>query len=79
MTQQNAHLLEGMDKAVEIRLIGLCGRTLHVGGADVAAHITSDSGAFVGWVTQRGTWEGLGVHAEGDRSTLEIIRQLRVF
>ena len=77
--QQNADLLGRMDKAAEIRLTGAGARTLCVGGAEVAAHITSDSQAFVRWVTQRGTWDDLGVRAEGDRSTLEIIRQLRVF
>jgi hypothetical protein len=79
LPQQNADLLEGMDRAVEIRLNGVSPRTLHVGGANVAAHITSDSKAFVQWVTQRATWEGPSVHAEGNPSTLEIIRQLRVF
>jgi uncharacterized protein (TIGR03083 family) len=79
LPQQNADLLEGMDKAVEIRLNGISQRILHIGGANVAAHITSDAKTFVQWVTQRGTWEGPGVHAEGDPSTLEIIRQLRVF
>jgi uncharacterized protein (TIGR03083 family) len=79
LPQQNADLLEGMDKAVEIRLSGVGGRTLRIGGGDVAARIISDAGAFVQLVTQRATWESLGVHAEGDRSTLEIVRQLRVF
>jgi uncharacterized protein (TIGR03083 family) len=79
LPQQNAELLERVDKAVEIRLTGVGARTLRVGGADLAAHITSDSQAFVRWVTQRGTWDGLGVYAEGDRSALEIIRRLRVF
>jgi uncharacterized protein (TIGR03083 family) len=79
LPQQNADLLKGMNTAVEIRLNGLGGRTLRIGGADVGARMTSDAGAFVRWVTQRATWESLGVHAEGDRSTLEIVRQLRVF
>jgi uncharacterized protein (TIGR03083 family) len=83
LPQQNADLLDGlldgMDKAVEIHLNGVSGRTLRVGGANVAAHITCDSNAFVQWATQRASWEGLGVQAEGDRSSLEIIRQLRVF
>jgi uncharacterized protein (TIGR03083 family) len=60
LPQQNAELLERMDKAVEIRLTGVGARTLRVGGADLAAHITSDSQAFVRWVTQRGTWDGFG-------------------
>jgi uncharacterized protein (TIGR03083 family) len=79
LPQQNAPLLEKMDKGVEVRLEGLCGRTLRIGGADVGAHITSDAQAFVRWVTQRASWEELGVHAEGDSSVLEVARKLRVF
>jgi uncharacterized protein (TIGR03083 family) len=79
LPQQNAKLVEALDRGVEIRLNGLCGQTLHVGGTDVAAQITSDSKAFVRWVTQRGTWEDLGVRTEGDPFALENIRRLRVF
>lgn len=82
LPQQNADLVAGMGKAVEIHLDGgqgVGGRTLRIGGADVAARVTSDPEAFIQWVTQRATWEALGVHAEGDRSTLEIVRQFRVF
>lgn len=79
LPQQNADLVAGMGKAVEIHLDGVSGRTLRIGDADVAARVTSDPEAFIQWVTQRATWEALGVHAEGDRSTLEIVRQFRVF
>ena len=80
LPQQNASLLDALGKSVEVRLDGLCARTLTIGGgADVAAQITTDSLAFVRWVTQRGTWEDLGVRAEGDPSTLEMIRKFRVF
>jgi uncharacterized protein (TIGR03083 family) len=79
LPQQNTGLLERIDDAMEIRLTGACTRTLRLGDGDVTAQITSDSDAFVQWVTQRGTWEGLGVHAEGRRSNLELARQLRVF
>jgi uncharacterized protein (TIGR03083 family) len=80
LPQQNANLLDAMGKSVEVRLGGLCARTLSIGGGtDVDARITTDSLAFVRWVTQRGTWEDLGVRAEGDPSTLETIRKLRVF
>jgi len=78
LPQQNSKLLDRMDSAVEIRLGGLCGRTLRVGAGDVVAHVESDSQAFVRWVTQRGTWDELGVHADGDAAALEIVRQLRV-
>jgi uncharacterized protein (TIGR03083 family) len=79
LPQQNADLVAGMGKAVEIYLDGVSDRTVRIGGADVAARVTSDPEAFIQWVTQRATWEALGVHAEGDRSTLEIVRQFRVF
>jgi uncharacterized protein (TIGR03083 family) len=78
LPQQNSQLLAQMNSAVEIRLEGLCERTLRVGNGDVAAHLTSDSQAFVRWVTQRGTWDELGVKADGDASALEIVRQLCV-
>jgi uncharacterized protein (TIGR03083 family) len=79
LPQQNAKLIEGLDKAVEVSLDGLCARTLRIGGAEVGARITSDSQAFVRWVTARGTWEDLRVHTEGNPSALAIARQLRVF
>jgi hypothetical protein len=79
LPQQNSALLDGIDKAVEIRLTGPGARTLRIGGADVAAHITSDSTAFVRWATQRGDWESLGVDAQGDPSALEVVRRLTVF
>ncbi|OBB93715.1 pantothenate synthetase [Mycobacterium sp. 852002-30065_SCH5024008] len=80
LPQQNTHLLNDLRVGAEIRLDGLCARTLRLGAqGDVAARITSNSEAFVRWITQRGPWESLGVQAEGDPSALEIIRQLRVF
>lgn len=80
LPQQNTHLLNDLRVGAEIRVDGLCARTLRLGAqGDVAARITSNSEAFVRWITQRGPWESLGVQAEGDPSALEIIRQLRVF
>ncbi|BBY01686.1 hypothetical protein MSEO_21850 [Mycobacterium seoulense] len=80
LPQQNTQLLNDLRGGVEIRLDGLCTRTLRLGAqGDPAARITSDSQAFVRWVTQRGTWEGLGVRAEGDSSALDIARRFSVF
>ncbi|MFZ0231427.1 MAG: maleylpyruvate isomerase family mycothiol-dependent enzyme [Mycobacterium sp.] len=79
LPQQNSKLLDGMDEAIEIRLTGVGARALRIGGADVAAHITCDSKAFVQWVTQRGSWESLGVDGKGDPSALEVARRLHVF
>ena len=79
LPQQNSELLGGMDKAVEVRLSGVDGRTLQIGDGDVAGQIDCDAAAFVRWVTQRGSWESLGVNAQGDPATLEVVRQLNVF
>ncbi|WP_082969657.1 MULTISPECIES: maleylpyruvate isomerase family mycothiol-dependent enzyme [unclassified Mycobacterium] len=80
LPQQNTQLLNALRTGVEVRLDGLCARTLRLGTrGDVTARITSDSQAFVRWVTQRGTWDGLAVQADGDPSALDIVRRLRVF
>ena len=79
LPQQNSELVGAMEKAVEVRLSGAGARTLQIGDAEVAAQIDCDSAAFVRWVTQRGSWESLGVDAHGDPATLDIVRRLSVF
>ncbi|BBX47846.1 maleylpyruvate isomerase family mycothiol-dependent enzyme [Mycobacterium cookii] len=79
LPQQNSTLLDRMDGAVEIRLGGVDERTLRVGGGEVVAHIASDSAAFVRWITQRGSWDALGVETHGDPSALDVVRRLTVF
>ncbi|MEB4209526.1 maleylpyruvate isomerase family mycothiol-dependent enzyme [Mycobacterium sp. 94-17] len=84
LPQQNMLPLNDLPAGVEICLDGLCARTLRLGGhseghSDVAARVTSDSQAFVRWITQRGTWDALGAAAEGDPSSLDVVRRLRVF
>jgi len=79
LPQQNNELLGGMDKAVEVRLSGVDRRALQIGDGDVAGRIDCDAAAFVRWVTQRGTWESLGVNGQGDPSALEVARRLHVF
>jgi hypothetical protein len=79
LPQQNSELLGGLDKAVEVRLSGVDQRTLKIGDGGLVGQIDSDAAAFVRWVTQRGSWESLGVHAQGDPATLEVVRRLNVF
>jgi uncharacterized protein (TIGR03083 family) len=79
LPQQNSGLLSGMDKAVAVRLSGVDGRTVQIGDGEVAGQIDCDAAVFVRWVTQRGSWESLGVDAQGDPATLEIVRKLSVF
>jgi hypothetical protein len=45
----------------------------------LGGQIDCDAAAFVRWVTQRGSWESLGVNAQGDPATLAVVRKLNVF
>ena len=79
LPQQNSTLLEGLANAVEVRLSGVDARTVKIGDGELAGQIDCDAAAFVRWVTQRGSWESLGVNAQGDPGTLAVIRKLNVF
>jgi hypothetical protein len=48
------------------------------GDGQAMATISSDAGSFVRWVTQRGSWEDLGVLATGDEPALSAARKLKV-
>lgn len=79
LPQQNPALVDRLEDAVEIELTGTAPRTIQVGTGKPAARITSDSAAFVLWITHRGDWDDLGVLATGDKSVLSTVRQLKVF
>ena len=79
LPQQNSALLEGLANAVEVRLSGVDKRTVKIGDGDLAGQIDCDAAAFVRWVTQRGSWESLGVNAQGDPASLAVARKLSVF
>jgi len=78
--QQNADRLAALDSPAEIVLSGGDSRTLRLGpdGPPVAT-VRSHADDFVYWVTQRATWEDLGVEASGDENALAVLRGLRVF
>ena len=79
LPQQNSGLLSGLDNAVEVRLSGVDARTLKIGDGALAGRIDCDAAAFVRWVTQRGSWEYLGVEPQGDQAALDVVRKLSVF
>ena len=79
LPQQNAGLISSLTGTVEIALCGLGARTIRLGSGEPVAHISSDAPSFVRWVTQRATWQELGVHAAGDERQLSMARTLRVF
>jgi uncharacterized protein (TIGR03083 family) len=77
LPQQNRGAAAG--PAVEIRVTGTCERTITVGAGQPRATITSDAPSFVRWVTQRASWQDLGIHADGDEDALAAARALHVF
>jgi uncharacterized protein (TIGR03083 family) len=79
LPQQNSALLDGLANAVEVRLSGVDARTVKIGEGELVGQIYCDAAAFVRWVTQRGSWESLGVDAVGDPAALEVVRKLSVF
>lgn len=81
LPQQNRDLVDGLSGAVDVQSTGVVTRTLRLGAAagPSVATLASDADALVWWITRRGTWEDHGVRAEGDPTTLERLRDLRVF
>lgn len=62
-----------------LRIHGTGGRTIRFGSGPARATIGSDVPAFIRWVTQRGSWAGLGVQTAGDEAALAAARGLKVF
>jgi hypothetical protein len=79
LPQQNSGPLASFTGAVEIVLSGPGARTIRLAAGGAVVQITSDAASFVRWITQRATWEELGVKAEGDGRDLAMARKLRVF
>jgi uncharacterized protein (TIGR03083 family) len=80
LPQQNRQVLEGLAGSVDIVVSGTAARTIRIGPPGPAsATVCSDADAFLCWVTQRGTWDELGVRASGDEALLQAIRCLKVF
>ena len=63
----------------DLRIHGTGGRTIRFGSGSAQATIGSDAPAFIRWVTQRGSWAGLGVQTSGDEAALAAARGLKVF
>jgi uncharacterized protein (TIGR03083 family) len=81
LPQQNAAILERVEGAADIVITGTAARTIRVGdpAGPAAALVRSGGDACVRWITQRATWEDLGVHAEGDPGVLSALRGLKIF
>jgi uncharacterized protein (TIGR03083 family) len=65
--------------AYELQVTGPAARIIAFGTGQSMATVSSDADAFIRWVTQRATWEELGVQATGDEPALSAARKLKVF
>jgi uncharacterized protein (TIGR03083 family) len=77
LPQQNPAAAEAA--SYELRIDGPCARTITFGTGQATVTVRSDAESFIRWITQRGSWEDLGVKAAGDEPALSAARKLRVF
>lgn len=64
---------------LELEITGAGARTITFGTGPGRATISSGAPSFVLWVTQRASWDDLGVRASGDEAALAAARTLKVF
>jgi uncharacterized protein (TIGR03083 family) len=80
LPQQNSSLVADLAGPIEIVIIGDAGRNIRLGhDGRVTATVRSGADACVRWITQRATWEDLGVQVSGDEQILTDARRLKVF
>ena len=81
LPQQNPLVREALDEAgaASLHVVGKAGQVIEVGSGPTVATVTSDGPALIRWVTQRGSWEQLGVTASGDERALAALRRLHVY
>lgn len=77
LPQQNPAAAEA--GSYELQVTGPYSRIITFGTGPATATVSSDAESFVRWVTQRGSWEQLGVQAAGDEPVLSAASKLRVF
>jgi len=80
--QQNRAIVESAGfGAADVVVSGTAARTIRIGSPSgpAATTVRSDADTLVRWITQRGDWQSLGVHAEGDPATSAALQRLKVF
>ncbi|MGP0029211.1 MAG: maleylpyruvate isomerase family mycothiol-dependent enzyme [Acidimicrobiales bacterium] len=79
LPQQNAEKLDALGGSVELVVDGPGARTIRIGSGDALGQVASDAHSLVLWVTQRATWDDVGVKVSGDERGLAAARNLHVF
>lgn len=77
LPQQNVAAAEA--GTYELQVTGPAARIITFGTGQAMATVSSDADSFIRWVTQRASWEELGVQAAGDEPALSAARKLKVF
>jgi uncharacterized protein (TIGR03083 family) len=79
LPQQNAGLIQQLRGAVDLEVDSPIVASIRVGGGEPLGRVTSDGLGFVRGVTQRGSWDELGVRASGPDDVLGLARRFHVF
>jgi uncharacterized protein (TIGR03083 family) len=77
LPQQNEDVASAC--TLEIQVTGTGARLIGFGRGQAMATICSDGPALVRWITQRGSFDELGVQTAGDAAAIETARALKVF
>lgn len=79
LPQQSASTVAQLPGAVAITTTGVAARTIVAGEGSPVATVESDAPSLVRWITQRGSWEELGVKTRGDEAALAVARSFKVY
>ena len=79
LPQHSSDQIANLPGAVEISAVGVAGRVIVAGQGDIVATVESDAPTLVRWITQRGSWDELGVKATGDEQALAVARTFKVY
>jgi uncharacterized protein (TIGR03083 family) len=79
LAQQNPAAMDALQGALDLVVRGPGARTIRLGSGEVTARITSDTSAFILWITARAGWDEVGADSEGDDGQLAAARSLHVF
>jgi uncharacterized protein (TIGR03083 family) len=79
LPQQAGEQVASLPGAVDVVVEGPAARTVKIGAGAAVASIRGDGLSVIRWMTQRGSWEALGIDATGDAGSLETARRFHVF
>jgi uncharacterized protein (TIGR03083 family) len=80
LPQQNRAALADLHGPVEIAVTGIGARTMRLGPkGPLLVSVRADADSCAQWITQRSSVEEAGIEMSGERETLRLVRDLKVF